>query len=156
MESGRPIKHVADELGLGPESLRRWVRQHEADQGLRTDRPTSTETQELRRLRKENSEFKRTNEILKLASVFRPGARPDPAKVVSFVQQHKQVFGVEPLLAVLGEPVSTFYDRAGHRPSARALSDAALLERIEAVWEASRQTYGSGCTRCCCGRPRRR
>jgi transposase InsO family protein len=62
---------------------------------------------------------------------------------VSFVQQHKQAFGVEPLLAVLGEPVSTFYDRAGHRPSARALSDAALLERIEAIWEASRQTYGS-------------
>ena len=62
---------------------------------------------------------------------------------MSFVQQHKQTFGVEPLLAVLGEPVSTFYDRAGRTPSARALSDAALLERIEAVWEASRQTYGS-------------
>lgn len=70
LESGRPIKHVADELGLGPESLRQWVRQHEADQGLRTDWPTSTETQELRRLRKENSELKRTNEILKLASAY--------------------------------------------------------------------------------------
>ena len=70
LESGRPIKHVADELGLGPESLRQWVRQHEADQGLRTDRPTSTETEELRRLRKENAELKRTNEILKLASAY--------------------------------------------------------------------------------------
>lgn len=62
---------------------------------------------------------------------------------MSFVQLHKHTFGVEPLLAVLGEPVSTFYDRVGHRPSQRALSDAALLERIEAVWETSRQTYGS-------------
>jgi putative transposase len=62
---------------------------------------------------------------------------------VSFVQQHKSTFGVEPLLAVLGEPVSTFYDRVGRKPSARALSNAALLERIEAVWEASRRTYGS-------------
>ena len=62
---------------------------------------------------------------------------------MSFVQQHQASFGVEPLLAVLGEPVSTYYDRAGRRPSARALSDAALLERIEAVWEASRRTYGS-------------
>jgi len=66
------------------------------------------------------------------------------------VQQHKQTFGVEPLLAVLGEPVSTFYDRAGREPSARALSDAALLERIEAVWEQSTgPTAARGCTRCC-------
>lgn len=62
---------------------------------------------------------------------------------MSFVQLHRATFGVEPLLAVLGEPVSTFYDRVGRTPSARALSDAALLERIEAVWEASRRTYGS-------------
>jgi transposase-like protein len=144
LESGRPIKHVADELGLGSESLRQWVRQHEADQGLRTDRPTSTETPgaaPAAQGEQRTEAHQRHSEVGE--RVFRPGARPDPAKVVSFVQQHKQAFGVEPLLAVLGEPVSTFYDRAGHRPSARALSDAALLERIEAIWEASRQTYGS-------------
>ena len=70
LESERPIKHVADELGLGAESLRQWVRQHEADHGQRTDRPTSVESEELRRLRKENAELKRTNEILKLASAY--------------------------------------------------------------------------------------
>ena len=70
LETGWPIKHVADELGLGSESLRQWVRQHEADQGLRADRPTTTETEEVRRLRKENTELKRTNEILKLASAY--------------------------------------------------------------------------------------
>lgn len=62
---------------------------------------------------------------------------------MSFVNQHKADFGVEPLLAVLGEPVSTFYDRAGRRPSARALTNAALTERIEAIWEHSRRSYGS-------------
>ena len=62
---------------------------------------------------------------------------------MSFVQEHKTTFGVEPLLAVLGEPVSTYYDRAAREPSARARSDAALLERVEAVWERSRRTYGS-------------
>ncbi len=50
LESGRPIKHVADELGLGSESLGLWERQHEADGGQRSDRPTSTETAELRRV----------------------------------------------------------------------------------------------------------
>lgn len=70
LESERPIKHVADELGLGSESLRQWVRQHEADHGQRTDRPTSVESEELRRLRKENADLKRTNEILRLASAY--------------------------------------------------------------------------------------
>jgi transposase len=70
LKSRRPIKHVADELGLGSESLRQWVRQHEADHGQRTDRPTSVESEELRRLRKENADLKRTNEILKLASAY--------------------------------------------------------------------------------------
>ena len=70
LESDQPIKHVADELGLGAESLRQWVRQHEADQGLRADRPSTTETEEVRRLRKGNADRKRTNEILKLASAY--------------------------------------------------------------------------------------
>lgn len=69
-ESGRPIRHVAEELGLGPESLRQWVRQDEADRGERDDRPTSVESEDLRRLRKENADLKRTNEILKLASAY--------------------------------------------------------------------------------------
>jgi putative transposase len=60
-----------------------------------------------------------------------------------FVQCHRQAFGVGPLLAAIGEPVSTDYERANRRPSARALSDAALLERIEAIWERSRRSYGS-------------
>ena len=53
-----------------PEALRNWVRQAEADAGEREDRPTSSENEELRRLRKENAELKRANEILKAASAF--------------------------------------------------------------------------------------
>jgi transposase len=69
LETGRPIATVATELGLGNETLRKWVRQAEADAGL-VDVPTSAERDELRRLRRENAELKRTNEILKLASAF--------------------------------------------------------------------------------------
>lgn len=36
----------------------------------RDDRLTSKETEELKRLRRENTELKRTNEILRLASSF--------------------------------------------------------------------------------------
>jgi hypothetical protein len=58
------------ELDLGIETLRKWVRQDEATRGERDDRLTSKETEELKRLRKENADLKRTNEILRLASAF--------------------------------------------------------------------------------------
>jgi transposase len=69
-ESGRPIAHVAQDLGVHREALRQWVRQAEADQGHRSDRPTTAELEELRRLRKENAELRRANEILKAASAY--------------------------------------------------------------------------------------
>jgi len=67
---GRTIADVARELGIGTETLRKWVRQDEADRGERDDRLTPKETEELKRLRRENAELKRTNEILRLASAF--------------------------------------------------------------------------------------
>jgi transposase len=70
LESGRPIRHVAADLGIHPETLRKWVRQAEADAGLRPDLPSTEEREEIRRLRQENFELRRANEILKSASVF--------------------------------------------------------------------------------------
>ena len=69
-ESGRSIAHVAADLGVGAETLRKRVRRAEADQGLRPDLPTSEEREEIKRLRQENFELRRANEILKSASVF--------------------------------------------------------------------------------------
>ena len=72
-ESGRPIAHVAADLGLPSETLRKYVRQVEANEGLRPDLPTSEEREEIKRLRQENFELRRANEILKAASVFFAG-----------------------------------------------------------------------------------
>jgi transposase len=41
LESGGPIAPVARDLGIHSETLRKRVRQVEADQGLRPDLPTS-------------------------------------------------------------------------------------------------------------------
>ena len=41
--------------------------------------------------------------------LFRDGARPDPAKVTRYVEERRDVFGVEPICRVLGVPVSTHY-----------------------------------------------
>jgi transposase len=70
LEGERPIAHIAHDLGMHPETLRKKVRQAEADQGLRPELPTSGEREEIRRLRQENFELRRANEILKSASVF--------------------------------------------------------------------------------------
>lgn len=67
--TGRPVAHVARDLGIHKEALRSWVRQAEADAGERDDRLTSSELEELKQLRKENAEVRRANEILKAASV---------------------------------------------------------------------------------------
>lgn len=64
------IRRLAEQLGVHPEALRNWIRQDEADRGERDDRPTSAELEELRRLRKDNAELRRANEILKAASAY--------------------------------------------------------------------------------------
>jgi transposase len=69
-ESGRPIAHVARDLGLPSETLRKFVRQVEADEGRRPDLPTGEEREEIKALRREVYELRRANEILKAASVF--------------------------------------------------------------------------------------
>jgi transposase len=70
LESGRPIAHVARDLGISSEVLRKRVRQAEADRGDRPDLPTSAEREEIRKLRQEVFELRRSNEILKSASLF--------------------------------------------------------------------------------------
>jgi transposase len=72
-ESGRPIAHVAADLGLPSETLRKHVRQVEANEGRRPDLLSSEEREEIRKLRRENMELRRTNEILKAASLFFAG-----------------------------------------------------------------------------------
>ena len=70
LSSGRPIAHIADELGINRETLRTWVRQAQADRGQRAGLLSTDERQELKRLRKELAELRRANEILKAASAY--------------------------------------------------------------------------------------
>jgi transposase len=69
-ESGRPIAHAPRDLGIGSEVRRKHVRHAEADRGERPQLLTRGERDELRRLRKENAELRRTNAILEDASLY--------------------------------------------------------------------------------------
>ena len=61
------VTRVAGQLGIDPESLRKWVRQAEVDGGKRTGL-TSEERERLKLLERENRELRRANEILKAAA----------------------------------------------------------------------------------------
>jgi len=63
------VRHVAGLLGMSPETLRTWARRVEVDAG-RVPGPTSDMVEENRRLRRENAELRKANEVLKAASVF--------------------------------------------------------------------------------------
>ena len=63
------ISRVARQLSVGTESLRLWVKQAEIDDGNRPGL-TTDEQAELKRLRKENSELRRANDILQSAATF--------------------------------------------------------------------------------------
>jgi putative transposase len=62
--------------------------------------------------------------------------------VTAYVEQRREVFGVEPICRAVGVPVSTYYARRSRKPSARALADRELLEKIYAAREGYRRVYG--------------
>ena len=61
---------VADLLGIStPETVRKWVRRAQVDDGVRPG-VTSEESTEVKRLKREVAELRRANSILKAASAF--------------------------------------------------------------------------------------
>ena len=63
------ICSIAHKFGVSSETLRKWVRRAETDEGLRPGL-TTEERERLKQLERENRELRRANEILKSASAF--------------------------------------------------------------------------------------
>jgi transposase len=63
------VTRVARQLGIGPESLRNWVKHAEIDSGKRPG-VTSAEQKRIAELEREVRELRRANDILKAAASF--------------------------------------------------------------------------------------
>jgi transposase len=73
------VKRVADQLGVGVETLRGWVKQAEIDAGVKPG-VTSAEAERVRQLEQENRELRRANEILRRAAAFFAAELDRPSK----------------------------------------------------------------------------
>ncbi|MGH9301887.1 MAG: transposase [Acidimicrobiales bacterium] len=60
---------LAPKLGVGAETLRKWILQAQVDAGERSG-PSSEELAEIKRLRAEVRDLQEANEILRQASIF--------------------------------------------------------------------------------------
>jgi transposase len=63
------LTSIASKIGCTPETLRKWVRRAEADQGQRSGM-TTDDRERLKRLERENKELRRANDFLRTASAF--------------------------------------------------------------------------------------
>ena len=73
------VKRVAEQLDIGVESLRSWVRQHEIDHGERPG-TTTGDAERIKELEQQNKELRRANSILKSASAFFAAELDRPSK----------------------------------------------------------------------------
>ena len=68
--SGKPNTQIARDLGMTTETLRKWLKQADLDEGKRQDGLTTEEREELRQLRRENRILREEREILRKAVAF--------------------------------------------------------------------------------------
>jgi transposase len=67
---GKPMSEIARRLGVTSETLRLRMKQADLDDGVRHDGPTTEETEEVRRLRREIKTLREEREILVKAAAF--------------------------------------------------------------------------------------
>jgi transposase len=70
VRSGRTPEALSREFEPSAEAIRHWVRQSDQEEGRRDDSLTSTEREELNRLRRENRRLREEREILSKAAAW--------------------------------------------------------------------------------------
>ena len=153
-ESGRPIAHVAGDLGVSSGGVAqacasRRGRRRQA-QGLRRMSVRSSRAAS-RGVRAAAGELDPQGGV----GLFCEGARPEPTEVSRFIDSRVIRFGVEPVCRTLdvgvraetgcrtlGTSASAYYKRATGARSARAVEDERLLGLIRQVHRENYECYG--------------
>ncbi|MGI8397510.1 IS3 family transposase [Agrobacterium deltaense] len=142
------VSSIAAKIGCSAHTLHEWVKKAEVDSGKRAGLPSDV-AEKMKALERENRELRQANEILRKASAyFCPGgARPPTEAMISFIDEHRTVLGVEPICRLLPIAPSTYYEVVAKRTdvdrlSARARRDMAMKVEIRRVFNENFQVYG--------------
>ncbi|WP_258182262.1 IS3 family transposase, partial [Burkholderia multivorans] len=136
-------------IGCSGHTLLKWMQLQEVEAGTRPGVPQA-EQERIKALEREVKELRRANEILKSASGFfrSGGARPRTEEINAYIDQHRGLYGVEPICKVLQVAPSAYrrYAARCRNPelrSLRAKRDEQLLVNIQRVWEQNFRVYGA-------------
>ncbi len=134
------ICSIAPKIGCTPETLRVWVRQHERDTGGGDGGLTTAERQRLKELERENRELRRSNDILRQASVICEGGVRPPLETMPLLDKLREQYGAHRYAANCNIARQTYYhcQQQRHHPdkrSARAQRDDWLKKEIQRVYD---------------------
>jgi putative transposase len=139
--SGKSVGEVCRDLDLTETVVRRWLAQADIDTGQR-DGLTTTEREELSRLRRENRVLRQEREIRRKAAAFFAKG-DDPLSRYRFIAAEKAQHSVAQLCRVVQVAPSGYYAWQHRQPSRRTQANLTLTEQIRAIHDRSRCTYGA-------------
>lgn len=135
------VTKVAESLGIHPNIIHRWIKEHEEDpsDSFPGNGKLRTTDDEIRQLKQQLREAEEERDILKKAlAIF-----SKKALKYQFIRDQLQQFSLTRLCRLLAISRSAYYRWLTSKPSKWAQENAALLKEIKVIHHRSRQTYGS-------------
>jgi len=140
--SGKPITHVARELGISDTSIHQWrkeLTEHGPEAFPRqwaSDRPGGRSSSPQTRVG--NCEAGARYIKKSAGHLF-----AQPARNYQFIAEYRREYPITTMCRVLEVSVSGYYAWSKRSPSQHARSDAQLVEKVKAAFHANRCVYGS-------------
>jgi hypothetical protein len=142
LESGRPIAHVAADVGMHPETLRKSVRQAEAGSGARLDLPSPRSGRRSPSYARRTSSCGAPSRSSSRRRCFLPSSSTQTERSDRVHRGAPRPLRRRADLQDLGRVASAHYHRTRGERSARVIDDERLLEGIRELHAANYYAYG--------------